>query len=226
MTRFSCLTLAVVCVASTPSLPTIAIGAPSGFTPGGFSFEHQVMVPGKPEMIYDALTGDISGWWDHTFSSSPKALIIEPKVGGGFYERFDDQGNGVRHAEVTWAERGKQLRLVGPLGFAGAAVALVSTLTLEAAGDSTRIKLACHASGEIQSGWPEACEGVWRHFLVERFKPYIEAGRSLKRKPLKPAAPLLGSAAIRRWRGAHAGTLDIHHQAHPDPGPRHSGPPG
>jgi len=157
-------------------------GAAEILDPGGFSFEQRVMVPGRPEAIYDALTGDISGWWDHTFSQSPKALIIEPKVGGGFYELFDDKGNGVRHAEVTWAERGKQLRLVGPLGFAGSAVVLVSTLTLEAESDSTRIHLTCHAAGEVKPGWPEACEGVWRHFLLERFKPYVEAGRHLKRK--------------------------------------------
>ena len=157
-----------------------SLGAPRKLTPTGFAFDQVVMVPGKPEVIYDAFTGDVSGWWDHTFSESPKSLTIEPRVGGGFIERFDAQGNGVRHADVTWAQRGKRLRLVGPLGFAGNAVALVSTLDFEAVGDSTRIKLSCHGSGDIEPGWDELCENVWRHFLVERFKPHIEARRHLK----------------------------------------------
>ena len=39
---------------------------------GAFSFEHKLTLPVRPEIIYDAITGDISGWWDHSFSGSPK----------------------------------------------------------------------------------------------------------------------------------------------------------
>ena len=169
-------------VALTLMIPAAAWSAPRSIAPQGFAFEQRVMVPGKPEVIYDAFTGDVSGWWDHTFSESPKALVIEPRVGGGFIERFDDRDNGVRHADVTWAQRGKRLRLVGPLGFAGAAVLLVSTLDFEAVGDSTQIKLTCQGTGNLEPGWSVACEHVWNHFLVERFKPHVESGRHLKHK--------------------------------------------
>ncbi|HEY6436282.1 MAG TPA: hypothetical protein VIY47_06805 [Ignavibacteriaceae bacterium] len=30
-----------------------------------FTFEKEVILPGTPEVIFDAVTGDISGWWDH-----------------------------------------------------------------------------------------------------------------------------------------------------------------
>ncbi len=49
-----------------------------------FSFEKEVTLPGTPEIIFDAVTGDISGWWDHSFSENPKKFYIEPKPGGGF----------------------------------------------------------------------------------------------------------------------------------------------
>ncbi|MDZ7624588.1 MAG: hypothetical protein U5J96_09120 [Ignavibacteriaceae bacterium] len=32
-----------------------------------FSFEKEVTLPGTPEVIFDAVTGDISGWWDHSY---------------------------------------------------------------------------------------------------------------------------------------------------------------
>src|SRR5262245_55635462 len=83
---------------------------------GGFVVEHELVLPGTPEAIYDALTGDVSGWWDHSFSGAPKRLYIEAKPGGGFYEIFDKSGDGAKHAEVITAERGKLLRFVGPLG--------------------------------------------------------------------------------------------------------------
>ena len=57
---------------------------------GVFSFSHELVLPGTPEVIYDAATGDISGWWDHSFSGNPHKLYIKAKPGGGFYEIFDE----------------------------------------------------------------------------------------------------------------------------------------
>ena len=53
---------------------------------GSFAIEHTLVLPGTPETLYDALTGDISGWWDHTFSERPAKFYIEAKPGGGFWE--------------------------------------------------------------------------------------------------------------------------------------------
>ena len=73
----------------------------------GFVFQIEQDLPGAPEIIYDAITGDISGWWDHSFSQNPKKFYIEAKPGGGFYEIFDDSGDGVLHGTVIYAKRGK-----------------------------------------------------------------------------------------------------------------------
>ncbi len=149
-------------------------------TPAGFSFTVERTVPGTPREIYDALTGDISGWWDHSMSGDPARLYIEPRPGGGFYEVFDESGDGVRHAVVTAAERGVMLRFEGPLGLAGNAIHMVHTYELErVAESSTRLKVSVHAVGEVQEGWPAAVEGVWNHFINERFVPYVESGGHL-----------------------------------------------
>ena len=148
---------------------------------GAFSIDHELALPGTPEVIYDAITGDISGWWDHTFSGKPAKFYIEPKPGGGFWEIFDDSGDGVKHAEVILAQRGKMLRFDGPLGLSGRALKMVHTYTFEAAGeDSTLLKLSVHASGEVEEGLPAIIDRVWRHFLFEQFKPYVEAGKHLR----------------------------------------------
>ena len=36
-----------------------------------FSISFELKLPGTPGVIYEAVTGDISGWWDHTFSEKP-----------------------------------------------------------------------------------------------------------------------------------------------------------
>lgn len=169
-------------------LMTLLLAATSAFaevkpaTISAFSFELPVMLPGTPTEIFDAATGDISGWWDHSFSSPPKALYIEPKVGGGFIEIFDDAGNGARHATVIVCERPKMIRFEGPLGLSGNAVQMVHTYTFEAAGDSTRLTLSAQGMGAMDASVAGVVESVWKHFLIERFKPYVEAGKHKAKK--------------------------------------------
>jgi len=148
---------------------------PAGLALGRFDFEKGVTLPGTPEWVFDQATGDISGWWDHSFSENPARLYIEPRPGGGFYELFDDSGDGVLHATVIAAQRGKLLRFDGPLGFSGKALQLVCTYTFAPLGsDSTAMTLTVHGAGEMEAGTPDLIEKVWHHFLFERFQPYVE----------------------------------------------------
>lgn len=56
-----------------------------------FSFDKEVTLPGTPDIIFDAVTEDVSGWWDHSFSYNPKEFFIKPVPGGGFWEIFDEE---------------------------------------------------------------------------------------------------------------------------------------
>jgi uncharacterized protein YndB with AHSA1/START domain len=142
-----------------------------------FSFSFEVTLPATPVEIYDALTGDISGWWDHHFVEKPYRLFIEAKPGGGFTEIFDASGDGARHATVILAERGKRLRFDGPLGLSGQAIQTVTSYDLASSGrGSTTLTVSVHGSGEIDDKIPGVVEKVWKHFILERFKPYIESG--------------------------------------------------
>ena len=149
---------------------------------GAFSTTVEVTLPGAPETIYDAITGDLTPWWDHKFSENPARFVLEPKPGGGFWEIFDAGGDGVRHAVVIFAQRGKLLRFDGPLGLSGRAVQMVTTYAFAPAGaDSTKLTVEVHVAGEMDDALPGMVHAVWRHFIVERFKPYIESGGHLRR---------------------------------------------
>jgi hypothetical protein len=148
-----------------------------------FSFDKRVTLPGNPEIIFDAVTGDISRWWDHSFTDNPKKFFIEPVPGGGFWEIFDDEGNGVLHARVIYADRGKMLRYDGPLGLSGKAIQIVTTYQFEPVGtDSTLFKVSVHAAGEVEEGIPAIVARVWEHFVFEQLEPYIKAGKHLEEK--------------------------------------------
>lgn len=148
---------------------------------GVFSFEKAVTLPGNPYIIFDAVTGDISGWWDHSMSESPKEFFIEPVPGGGFWEIFDDEGNGVLHATVIYADRGKLLRFDGPLGLSGQAIHVVTTYQFKPVGtDSTLFNVSVRAAGEVAEGIPAIVESVWEHFIFEQLEPYIKTGKHLR----------------------------------------------
>ena len=148
-----------------------------------FTSEHEVILPGDPITNYDVWNGDISGWWDHTFSDSPKALYIEARPGGRFMEIFDDEGNGVVHANVIYAERGKLLRMSGPLAFSGQPIEIVMNLQFEEHESGTLLLATINGFGPLEDGWAQAIDQVWHHFLFERLKPYVEAGKHLAGEP-------------------------------------------
>jgi hypothetical protein len=164
-------------------LPGTALGKVVKSGLNSFIIKQEVILPDTPEAIYDATTGDISGWWDHHFSEKPLRFYIEAKPGGGFYEIFDESGDGVLHGTVTWAKRGKSLRFTGPLGLAGNAVTAVWTLTYEPHGEKgTKLTLDGRMSGALEEGWAEVVDSVWKHFLVDQLKPYVEQGKHRKSK--------------------------------------------
>jgi len=144
---------------------------------GGFEVVHDTVVPGTPEAAWDEFTGDVSGWWDHHQSEDPAKLVIEPRAGGDFYEWFDEDGeSGAIHARVIYADRGRKLIMVGPLGFAGHPLDLAITVEFAPEGaDRTRVTVTCRGVGEVQEGWGEAVDQVWNHFLIEQFRPWMEA---------------------------------------------------
>jgi hypothetical protein len=152
-------------------LPAAVLGQEVPY--GAFVFADSVMVPGAAERAFDAFV-DVNAWWDHRFSESPARFYIEPKAGGGFWELFDDQGNGVRHATVIYVQRPSILRMEGPLGLSGNALQMVYTLSFTPAGDSTMVGLEVHGAGELHAGWTDIIQRTWHHFLAERFKPYVE----------------------------------------------------
>jgi hypothetical protein len=171
----------VVLAALVLASPALAGREPPPY--GTFSFELPLVLPGTPDEIFGAITGDISGWWDHKFSENPKAFYLEPKAGGAFMEIFDNKGNGVRHAEVIYCDRPKMIRFEGPLGLTGNAIQMVFTYKFEALGtDSTMLILSADCAGHVEKDWPDAVEGVWKHFLIERFKPYVVAGKHKRKR--------------------------------------------
>ena len=150
-----------------------AFPAPERRPYGAFAFQDSVEVPLPPDQAFDRFL-EVDEWWDHRFSPDPKAFYIEARPGGGFYEIFDESGDGLRHATVIAVSRGSLLRLQGPLGLTGYALDGVYSISFRPRDSGTLVHLDARGAGEMEQGWDRAIQRVWHHFLVERFKPYTE----------------------------------------------------
>jgi hypothetical protein len=148
------------------------------FEAQGFRTQIVVDISAPRDEVFDAATGDVSPWWDHTFWPGPAELVIEPEVGGLFYERFEAGApDGVVHARVIFVRAPEQLRLDGPLGLSGRAVHLVSSWTLEegASPNETVFTVDLAMTGELDEELAGIVRSVWVHFIEGRLKPFMEA---------------------------------------------------
>jgi uncharacterized protein YndB with AHSA1/START domain len=149
---------------------------PSSFIPRGATFSFSVDYPANPEEVFNAATGDISGWWDHKHTENPVRFAIEARAGGHFIEQFDHMGNGAIHADVTYVQRPSKLQMKGPFGLNGRAVDLVVTYDIVPLRRGARIDLTVDMGGHLSAEDVGIVEQVWRHFLENRLKTYLEAG--------------------------------------------------
>lgn len=178
------LLLAFVLQASAAETP------PSAFEVQGFRSQSVIEIAAPREIVWQAATGDITGWWDHSFWDAPAVIFIDAQAGGSFFELEEFEihpdalttprgpENGAVHARVIYADAPETLRLDGPLGLSGRAVQIVTTWTLaeSADGAGTVFSVDLSMAGEIDADLAEAVHRVWIHFIGERLKPYVEAG--------------------------------------------------
>lgn len=154
----------------------------------GYRSSQTIEIDAPRDAVWQAATGDVSMWWDHTFKADRVELVIEPVFGGRFYERFrEGEDSGALHADVIYVDAPAQLRMHGPLGLSGRSYDLVIDWVLdetEAGTTAFTVNLSMH--GEIDEGLATVVHGVWTHFIETRLKTYMESGCYLE--PDEPCA--------------------------------------
>ncbi len=132
------------------------------------------------EKVFDALTGDISGWWGFPFLLSPDdavSVTIDPKLGGLFYESWGDDGSGVILGTVTRLKKGRRLSIQGYMSLPGPLAGLIDFQLTPNSPTSTTVKLFHSAFGTFDWQANRHYEPGWKHLLNIRLKQHVEQGR-------------------------------------------------
>ena len=139
--------------------------------------EQNVTIDASPEVVFEALTQQISIWWTSPFFHSGEAaqrLVLEPRPGGRF---FEDLGNneGLFLATVSSIKKPDQLQLIGPMGMTGLVQGFVQ-FQLESKDNSTLLKLSHRAIGDVSEETKKGYDLGWRELLGTRLRSFVEDG--------------------------------------------------
>jgi uncharacterized protein YndB with AHSA1/START domain len=131
---------------------------------GTLDVANEVTIDAPREKVYDALLR-IGEWWPHRFRAD-SSVVLEPSVGGRFYEDWGS-GGGALYGTVLKLSRPDTVVVSGQMGMAGP-VAAVWSMTLTSSGSGTLLALAHKAFGDIDeetragytAGWAEVFEAL------------------------------------------------------------------
>lgn len=131
---------------------------------GTLDVANEVTIDAPREKVFDALLR-MGEWWPHRFRAD-SLVVLEPSVGGRFYEDWGD-GSGALYGTVLKLSRPDHLAVTGQMGMGGP-VSAVWSMALSGDGDATVVTLAHKAFGDIDeetragytSGWSEVFEAL------------------------------------------------------------------
>jgi len=144
--------------------------------------ELEVDVNADRERVFTALTTGTHVWWGAPYLENKEAtdVIMEPKLGGHFYEQWDylsDEGAGALLGSVVAIKPPELLRMRGSFGMSKRAVVGVVSFELTETSKGTHINFYHHAFGEIDAESEERYTAGWDE-LLDRLKYFVEEGRA------------------------------------------------
>lgn len=138
--------------------------------------EFSVTLPVSPDRVYQAFLQQINSWWpDRTLDHS--RLIMEPFVGGRFYETDDEgEGAGVLLGFVSCLRPSKEIRLFGPMDAVEEAVTSNIRIKLEEADGRTQLYLTHRTAGEVDDSLMPLYEDEWKERLDQHLRTFVTEG--------------------------------------------------
>jgi hypothetical protein len=115
---------------------------------GKFRIDYEVFIKAPVERTFKALIEDVASYWSHTWSENPHSIVLEPRIGGRFYEQFDESGSGVLYGTVEMILPPWRLRYSGNVGMLKA-VHFIFDIELCAQDGGTLLKETTLAAGDV-----------------------------------------------------------------------------
>lgn len=142
----------------------------------------ELTINADSEQIFTALTTGTAIWWGAPYleRKDAKDLVLEPKVGGRFYERWGRIHNDVKGAllgTVVAIDPPRLLRMHGSFGMTERPVMGIVSIELIPIADGTQVKFSHQAMGDLDDQLEMQYARGW-HDLLGRLKFFVEEGEA------------------------------------------------
>lgn len=138
--------------------------------------EQTIEINAPRTRVWEALVDETSAWWSQDFyvTDSPKGVVIEPHVGGRWYENAGDGAGGLWGFIQTF-DPPNRLEIVGALFPQwGGPATMHLTLELEEQGGGTILSVRDTLFGAVTEKLGEQTKDGWRALFADAFKTYVE----------------------------------------------------
>ena len=144
---------------------------------GSFRIDYEVFINAPVEHTFRALIEDVASYWSHTWSENPHGIVLEPRVGGRFFEQFDEAGNGVLYGTVDMILPPYRLRYSGNVGMLKA-VHFVFDIELQDQDGGTLLKETTLAAGDVSEKMIASMKRGSAEVYAVNLKGLLENGQS------------------------------------------------
>jgi uncharacterized protein YndB with AHSA1/START domain len=137
----------------------------------------EIHIEARPEVVWKALTDDISRWWPAEFyaggAPGARRFVLEPRPGGRMFEEWKE--GGLLWGNVIGVEPGRTLQVAGIAfpGWGGPNLWLGSWELQEESG-STRLRFEESAIGRTSEEGVADKDRGWRFLFDGALRAYVE----------------------------------------------------
>jgi DNA-binding transcriptional ArsR family regulator len=126
--------------------------------------------------VYRALTDEIDSWWSYRFAVGSH-MYLEPRVGGCFYEAFNN-GGGALYAHVTYLRPSEEIRLSGSMGLADDGENHIIHIVLrQIDAGTTHLRLTHRFQRGASAITVDTFKRSWVELLTQHLKSFVESGK-------------------------------------------------
>jgi DNA-binding transcriptional ArsR family regulator len=151
---------------------------------GVIALDYDVRLPAAASQIYEAFLNHIDRWWPGDNrpgeNESGGKMILEPFVGGRFYQAFDDNGTGELLGFVTRLQPNEEIRILGPMDSENITATSTVHIRLREEGDETEICHTHRTVGEVQTTLLPTLSSHWRERLDEHLRAFVTDRNDVK----------------------------------------------
>ena len=135
--------------------------------------EVSIWIDAPPEITWQKGVYEVNSWWRSNLRENSLGVIIEPRVGGRFWQKYDEEGNGVLYGTVSYLNAPKAIHLTNAFGMAGISV-WTNTWRLFPQDEGTLFQYTNQILSELPERYMSSRYKALTRELLNSLKEYVE----------------------------------------------------